>query len=184
MTVDPHKYNITIRRVEIEGEVCFEARVKEFPDLFEYGDTHEEAYELAIDSIVTTADVFAEKGRALPPAIVPPDEYSGRVTLRLPKTLHRTLAETAEDECVSLNQLLVTAVAHFAGSRQHAPVYAANLPNTLVIISMAPDLAGTVKSQSGHFARLMSEGLGRFGQTATNDRNLLLNKNIFEAAYG
>jgi predicted RNase H-like HicB family nuclease len=181
MTVDPHKYNITIRRVEVEGEVCFEARVKEFPDIFEYGDTHEEAYELAIDSIVTTADVFAEKRRGLPPPAVPPDEYSGRVTLRLPKTLHRRLAETADEECVSLNQLLVTAVAHFAGSKQYAQVHTANPRNTLVIkFSMSSEGAGTFQPQSKH----LSEAPTFYDRTATNEGVLLLNQNTCEAAHG
>lgn len=29
--MDPHTYHITVRRSEFEGEVCFEARVKELP---------------------------------------------------------------------------------------------------------------------------------------------------------
>ena len=80
--IDPHAYNITVRRSEFEGEVCFEARVKELPDLAEYGDTFEEVYALAIDAIETMADVFAEKGRPMPVPQEVVDDYSGRVTLR------------------------------------------------------------------------------------------------------
>ena len=43
------------------------------------------------------------------------EDYSGRVTLRVPRTLHRSLALMAEDEGVSLNQLMVTALADFRG---------------------------------------------------------------------
>ncbi len=113
--IDPHAYNITVRRSEFEGEVCFEARVKELPDLAEYGDTFEEAYALAIDAIETTAEVFAEKGKPMPVPQEVADDYSGRVTLRLPKSLHRALAESAEDEGVSLNQHLVNILAYFSG---------------------------------------------------------------------
>ena len=60
--IDPHNYNISVRRGEFEGEFCFEARVKELPDIAEYADSFEEAYALAIDSIETTMEIFAEKG--------------------------------------------------------------------------------------------------------------------------
>jgi len=36
--IDSRNYNISIRRGEFEGEVCFEARVKELPDIIEYAD--------------------------------------------------------------------------------------------------------------------------------------------------
>jgi predicted RNase H-like HicB family nuclease len=113
--IDPHAYNVTVRRGEFEGEQCFESRVKELPDLAEYGDTFEEAYALAIDAIETTAKIFAEKGKPMPPSQEVVDDYSGRVTLRLPKTLHRALAEAAENEGVSLNQHLVNTLAYFSG---------------------------------------------------------------------
>lgn len=35
------------------------------------------------------------------------NQYSGRITLRTPKSLHRTLAKKAEEEGVSLNQYLL-----------------------------------------------------------------------------
>ncbi|GBE49102.1 hicB family protein [bacterium BMS3Bbin13] len=113
--IDPHAYNITLRRNEFEGEACFEARVKELPDLAEYGDTFEKAYALAIDAIETTAEVLAEKGKPMPVPQEVANDYSGRVTLRLPKSLHRALAGSAEEEGVSLNQHLVNILAYFSG---------------------------------------------------------------------
>lgn len=115
MSIDPHAYNITIRRDSFDGDVLFEARVKELPDLAEYGETYDEAYSLAVDAIQTAAEAFAEKGRAFPVAIVPADDYSGRVTLRLPRSLHRSLAESAEAEGVSLNQHLVDVLSYYSG---------------------------------------------------------------------
>ena len=64
MDIDAHTYNISVRRGEFEGETLFEARVRELPDLVEYGETYAEAYDLAIDAIETTAEMFAELGRA------------------------------------------------------------------------------------------------------------------------
>ena len=113
--INPHNYTISIRRDEFDGEVCFEARVKELPDLTDYADSYEEAYELAIDSIETTMEIFAEKNRPMPMPIVPVDNFSGRVTLRLPKSLHRVLANTSKDEGVSLNQYLCNVLSYFSG---------------------------------------------------------------------
>ena len=123
MNIDPHAYNITIRRATFESEVLFEARVKELPDLVEYGESFEEAYDLVVDAIDTAAAAFAEKGRAFPPAVVPVDDYSGRVTLRLPRSLHRALAESADDEGISLNQHLVNVLSYYSGfaAGQQAP---------------------------------------------------------------
>ena len=110
-----HDYNITIRHGVFEDEPCYEARVRELPDIVEYGDTFEEAYELAIDAIETTAEIMAEKGRPMPQPMDIPDDFSGRVTLRLPKTLHRRLAQDAEEEGISLNAYLVYVLTHFSG---------------------------------------------------------------------
>jgi len=115
MKIDPHAYNISIRRGNFEGEVLFEARVKELPDLAEYAETYEEAYDLAVDAIETAAAAYTEQGRPFPEAQVPADDFSGRVTLRLPRSLHRALAGTAEDEGVSLNQHLVNVLSYFSG---------------------------------------------------------------------
>ena len=124
--IDPHAYNITIRRGNFEGEECFEARVKELPDLSEYADTYEEAYKLAIDSIETTAVVLAEKGRNLPQPLVITEDYSGRITLRLPKSLHRTMVDASDEEGISLNQYVVNVLSYYSGyaaGRRQAPDY-------------------------------------------------------------
>lgn len=114
MNIDAHAYNITVRRGEYEGEMLFEARVKELPDLVEYGESFDEAYELAVDAVETTARALAEAGRDMPPPAIPADDYSGRVTLRVPKSLHRALAEAAEAEGSSLNQHLVKVLTYYS----------------------------------------------------------------------
>jgi predicted HicB family RNase H-like nuclease len=89
--------------------------VKELPDLAEYGDTYAEAYDLAVDAIETAAAAYAEQARAFPQALVPADDFSGRVTLRLPRSLHRAVATAAEEEGVSLNQHLVNVLSYYSG---------------------------------------------------------------------
>lgn len=113
--IDPHAYGIEVRRRRIDGDVVFEARVRELPDLAEYADMAEEAYALAVDAITTTAKVLAERGRHMPAPVEPVDEWSGRVTLRVPKSLHRTLSEAADAEGCSFNQYMVNVLSYFAG---------------------------------------------------------------------
>lgn len=74
MTIDAHAYAITIRRGVFEGETLFEGRVRELPDVRAYGDTQDEAYELAVDAIETLADAFADQGRPFPPPLDVPED--------------------------------------------------------------------------------------------------------------
>lgn len=110
-----HDYNITIRKAVIEDEELFEARIRELPDVTEFADTAEEAYALAIDTIETTAQILRERGKTMPSPYVPADDYSGRVTLRLPRTLHRAISEAAESDGVSLNQYIVGVLTYITG---------------------------------------------------------------------
>ncbi len=113
--IDATNYTITVRKGVFAGEQCFEARVAELPDVAEYADSFEEAYALAIDTLETTAELFAEQGKTMPPPMIPADDFSGRVTLRLAKSLHRALAQAAEKEGVSLNQHLTNVLNFYAG---------------------------------------------------------------------
>lgn len=113
--IDPHAYGIEVRRRMIDGETVFEARVRELPDLTEYADSAEDAYALAIDALTTTATVLAGRGKIMPRPLVPMDEWSGRVTLRVPKSLHHALTDAADAEGCSLNQHIVNVLVYFTG---------------------------------------------------------------------
>ncbi|RKZ83454.1 MAG: hypothetical protein DRR19_19110 [Candidatus Parabeggiatoa sp. nov. 1] len=64
---EPHEYGITVKKVVIDSKRFFEAKVKELPYVAEYADTFEEAYQLAIDTIQTSMEMFAEKNQPFPP---------------------------------------------------------------------------------------------------------------------
>ena len=113
--IDAEKYNITVRKDIFDGEVLFEAKIKELPDVCEYADSYEEAYCLALDTIETTAEIFAENGKVMPLPIIENEEFSGRVTLRMAKSMHATYAHLAQIEEISLNQLLVSNLAYGLG---------------------------------------------------------------------
>lgn len=85
--------------------------VAEFPDLpgcVGAGDTAEEAVSMAIDAKKAWIEVALEDEKNIPEAKnLYGNDYSGKFTLRLPKTLHKELTLQAEDEGVSLNQYIL-----------------------------------------------------------------------------
>ncbi len=64
--IDPHEYSITVKKVLVDGEPLFKAIIKELPDVVEYGQTYDEAYGLAIDTISTAAMMCAESNTPFP----------------------------------------------------------------------------------------------------------------------
>ena len=83
----PEEYGVAVRLVQEGQDYLYEARVTELPDVRTYGETFSEAYSGAIEVIATTQRIFAEKGRAFPDVEPVEDEFSGRVTLRMSKSL-------------------------------------------------------------------------------------------------
>ncbi|MCC6351501.1 MAG: toxin-antitoxin system HicB family antitoxin [Fimbriimonadaceae bacterium] len=75
-----------------------------------YGDSSETALADMLQVAEATAHFLEEQGEDLPdPEPVPEwTDYSGRVTLRLPKMLHAQLDRLATREGASLNSLLTT----------------------------------------------------------------------------
>lgn len=108
-------YHIIVRRITVDEVPLYEARVKEFPDIHDFGETFQEAYDLAIETINAIAELYLETNRDMPKPNETSD-FSGRITLRLPKGLHARLAFKAENEGVSLNQYLVSALSFHDGS--------------------------------------------------------------------
>lgn len=70
-------------------------------------ETLEEVPAMAREIFELWVESELEVGHDIPPPSYP-EEYSGRFNLRLPRSLHRRLAESAEREGVSLNQYVVS----------------------------------------------------------------------------
>jgi predicted HicB family RNase H-like nuclease len=116
MKFDPESYTITIRKEEDDGEILYVGRVAEFPNISAFEDTFEAARALVLDSIQTLKNIADETHAEFPlPYPAPSDEFSGRVTLRLSKSLHAKVSRLAAQDDVSVNQYLVTAVATYVG---------------------------------------------------------------------
>lgn len=74
------------------------------------GETREEAMADLQASLGVLENSLHANGEEFPPAQVKPmwSDFSGRITLRLPKSLHRQLDQQATEEGVSLNSYLMT----------------------------------------------------------------------------
>ena len=84
-----------------------------FPDLpgcVTQAETLEEIPEMAEDARRLWLETAYEDGAEIPPPSYP-EEYSGKFNVRLPRSLHRELADEAEREGVSLNTYVATLLA-------------------------------------------------------------------------
>lgn len=116
MKFDPECYTISIRKETHDGEIFYVGRVDEFPNISSFEDSFDEARAMVIDAIQTLKKIAEETSEYFPdPYTARFDEFSGRVTLRLPKSLHAKVSTKASQEEVSVNQYLVTAIATYVG---------------------------------------------------------------------
>ena len=95
-------YPILINKIYEDGEWLFTASIKELPGLIVYGETLEEVYEEIELAKADWIEANLEWGREIKePLENSLEEYSGKITLRIAKTLHRNLKERSEIEGIS-----------------------------------------------------------------------------------
>lgn len=93
----------------------YSAEILEFPGCFAEGNSPDEAIRNLEESAMSWIEANWEQGLDIPePAMN--QGYSGKVALRLPRSLHRQGARMAERDGTSLNQFLVTAIAARLGA--------------------------------------------------------------------
>src|SRR3990172_4295281 len=85
-------------------------RIKELPGCMSQGETVEDAMNMIEDAMLGWLEISIEDGDEIPEPKLDED-YSGKFVVRLPRSLHRQLVETAEREGVSLNQFVNVALA-------------------------------------------------------------------------
>ena len=131
----PEEYTISVRLEHDEGEWIYVARVEEIPDIKEFSETAEFARELALDSIATAQKMCIEGEIPFPPPKVPTDTLvSGRVTLRLPRSVHARCIQEAGKESVSLNTYLVSKISDFSASTNNSDIHS-------LLIGISADLS-------------------------------------------
>ena len=98
----PYKMEI----VEDPDEGGFVVSFPELPGCITIGDTIEEAIKNASDAKRTWFAAALEENIDISEPLVS-EKYSGQFKLRLPKSLHRSLAENSKREGISMNQYCV-----------------------------------------------------------------------------
>lgn len=93
------------------------ARVMELKGCMTEGKTKEEALKNLDDAMKGWIDVAIEDGESIPEPLES-RSFSGKFVVRVPRSLHRNLAKRAEVEGVSLNQVVVTALAREVGQKK------------------------------------------------------------------
>ena len=81
------------------------------------GDTPEEAMKEARENLAVYLEYLTEEGVESPEGYRQP-AYSGKIALRVPKSVHRKLVEMAEEDGVSLNSCINTAIDTYLGKRE------------------------------------------------------------------
>jgi predicted RNase H-like HicB family nuclease len=93
----------------------FVARVLEFQGVFSEGETPDEAIAMVNDALAGVVDVMLEQGQEIPEPFEG-REWSGKLVLRMPPSLHARVVELASMEGVSINRFLNDAVSQYVGS--------------------------------------------------------------------
>ncbi|PIP49084.1 MAG: toxin-antitoxin system HicB family antitoxin [Chloroflexi bacterium CG23_combo_of_CG06-09_8_20_14_all_45_10] len=101
------RYPVTIHP---DPEGGYVAEIEELPGCMTQAETIDEAFEAIEDARQVWIKGTYEMGQDIP---LPRDmeEYSGKILVRIPKSLHRTLAHAAKREGVSLNQYIASLLA-------------------------------------------------------------------------
>lgn len=98
-------YTIEVIHDMADGYDAWFARVRELPGCMTEADSFEELGPMIRDAMTGWIETAIEDGQPVPEPR-PMDDYSGKFIVRVPRSLHRELAEGAEREGVSQNAFL------------------------------------------------------------------------------
>ena len=100
-------YPILLRPLQEDEGGGWLAEIPDLPGCMSDGDTPEEAVRNVLKAQEAWLAVSRELGQNVPKPTPLFEECSGRLTLRLPRSLHRQLSLRARMEGVSLNELVL-----------------------------------------------------------------------------
>ncbi len=109
-------YTMTVKHRGEQGGY-YVAGYVELPDLTMTGETPEEAIRELLAEKPEWFETCLKLGISIP-LPVEPQKYSGKVVLRMSRSLHESLIRIAELEGVSLNQYMVSALSRSVGVRE------------------------------------------------------------------
>ena len=111
------RYPITIETLAEDDGGGYAAYCSAFYGLLGDGETPQDAYEDFIDVLTMAVEDHINNSGELPKTnrIDEESEYSGRVSLRMPKSTHRLVSLSAVRDGVSLNAFIVSAIQYYLG---------------------------------------------------------------------
>ncbi len=117
-SVDPADYlkKPYSRVVVPEEDGSFRAEMQEFPGCIVLANTVAKAYAKLEDTAWSWLEAALEKGQSIPEPMESIG-FSGKLVLRLPKSLHKKAARAAEHDGISLNQFIVSSLAEHIGAK-------------------------------------------------------------------
>jgi len=98
-----------------DDDGTFFAEILEFPGCFAQGDTPNDAMDNLNDVALAWIESALELGQEIPSPFMNIG-YSGRIALRLPKSIHKKASTYAERDAVSLNQFFLSAISTRIGA--------------------------------------------------------------------
>lgn len=110
-------YPVVIRSVPKELGGGWRAEIPDLPGCIAHSDSVGGALALLEDAKRSWIEAALEEGRSVPEPSAQNWQYSGRVLVRMPRSLHRALAEMAEAEGTSLNQVIVYLLSRSVGAK-------------------------------------------------------------------
>ena len=116
-------YTIEVIRDTNEDDPGWVARVVELPGCLTQADSFDELGEMIEDAMRAWLTVALAEGLEIAKPR-PIETYSGKFVARVPRSLHRQLAEAAERDHVSLNAYVSTALAKAIGATTAQPAAA------------------------------------------------------------
>jgi len=101
-----------------EEDGRFSAEILEFPGCFAQGENPNEAFNNLEEAAKSWIQASLDQGLDIPPPALN-QSYSGKIALRIPRSLHKRAAQMAERDATSLNQFLITAIATRIGAEEY-----------------------------------------------------------------
>jgi antitoxin HicB len=99
-----------------EADGSFRAEILEFPGCIAVGGTPGAALDAVETAAASWLEGALERGQPIPEP-VDNNEFSGRMVVRMPRSLHKKATRVAGRDRVSLNQLVVASIAEYVGER-------------------------------------------------------------------
>jgi antitoxin HicB len=142
------------RIVVPEEDGTFRGEILEFPGCIATGDTPAETLS-ALEDVASAWLEGALEHNQLIPEPVENTEFSGRLVLRFPKSLHKKATMFAERDGVSLNQFIVMSLAEHVGERAR-PQHQITFDAALSSVNFGVLVAGTGRQYLSPFQGIAS----------------------------